>query len=90
MERVLENLQWQKCICYLDDVIIFGSDFLNNLRAVYSKLRSAKLKLKPTKCKFFQRQVSFLGHIATESGRFVILRGLGRFKIGHSQKPAKK
>ncbi|MEW8548166.1 MAG: pol polyprotein, partial [Candidatus Thiodiazotropha sp.] len=71
MERVLGNLQWVKCICYLDDVIIFGSDFkttLENLRAVFSRLRAAKLKLKPSKCKFFQRRVAFLGHVATESG----------------------
>lgn len=71
MERVLGNLQWQKCICYLDDVIIFGSDFqttLDNLRAVFSRLRDANLKLKPTKCKFFQREVAFLGHIASENG----------------------
>ena len=35
---------------------------------MFSKLRSAKSKHKPTKCKFFQRQVSFLGHIAMASG----------------------
>ena len=71
MERVLGNLQWVKCICYLDDVIIFGSTFdttLSNLRAVFSRLKAANLKLKPSKCKFFQRSVAFLGHIATEYG----------------------
>ncbi|MEW8547985.1 MAG: retropepsin-like aspartic protease/reverse transcriptase, partial [Candidatus Thiodiazotropha sp.] len=71
IETVLGSLRWEKCICYLDDVIIFGSDFqttLDNLRAVFSRLRKANLKLKPSKCKFFQRQVAFLGHIATESG----------------------
>ena len=71
IENVLGSLRWEKCICYLDDVIIFGSDFqttLDNLRAVFSRLRSANLKLKPSKCTFFQRQVAFLGHIATESG----------------------
>ena len=71
MESVLGTLQWQKCICYLDDVIIFGSDFkttLDNLRAVFSRLRDANLKLKPSKCKFFQKEVAFLGHMATERG----------------------
>ena len=56
MERVLGNLQWVKCICYLDDVIIFGSTFdttLSNLRAVFSRLKAANLKLKPSKCNFF-------------------------------------
>ena len=71
IESCLGSLRWEKCICYLDDVIIFGSDFqttLDNLRAVFSRFKQANLTLKPSKCKFFQRQVSFLGHIATESG----------------------
>ena len=71
VENVLGPLQWEKCICYLDDVIIFGSDFkttLDNLRAVFSRFRMAKLRLKTSKCKFFQREISFLGHIATENG----------------------
>ena len=71
MERVLGNLQWVKCICYLDDVIIFGSPFdttLSNLKAVFSRLKAANLKLKPSKCKFFQHSLAFLGHIPTEYG----------------------
>jgi hypothetical protein len=71
MERVLAGLQWSKCLCYVDDVIVYGQDFpstLSNLREVFLKLREAKLCLKPSKCKFFQKKVSFLGHIASEEG----------------------
>ena len=71
IERVVGHLQWEKCICYLDDVIIFGSDFkttLEKLRAVFSMFRAARLVLKASKCKFFQRRIAILGHIATENG----------------------
>lgn len=72
MECVLGNFQWQKCICYLDHVIIFSSDFkttVDNLRTVFSRLQTANSKLTPSKCKFFfQKEVAFLGHIATENG----------------------
>ena len=39
-----------------------------NLDNVFQRLREAHLKLKPKKCHFFLRQVSFLGHIVSEDG----------------------
>ena len=59
------------CLVYLDDIIIFGKSFeeqLAGLREVFSRIRSANLKLKPTKCSLFRRSVSFLGHIVSEQG----------------------
>jgi len=50
------------CLVYLDDIIIFGNSFeeqLARLREVFSRIRSAYLKLKPTKCSLFRRSVSF-------------------------------
>ena len=71
MELVLGGLKWTKCLCYLDDVIVFGADFdtaLQNLHDVFLCLRKANLKLKPKKCKLFQTMVRYLGHIVSESG----------------------
>ena len=71
MENVLRSLQWKKCLCYLDDVIVFGSDFestLLHLRKVFSRFREANLKLKPSKCKLFQKEVQYLGHIVSAQG----------------------
>jgi hypothetical protein len=71
MERVLGQLQWQICLCYLDDILIFSRSVvqhLEDLKVVFQKLRQAKLKLKPKKCHFFQKQVGFLGHIVSEDG----------------------
>ena len=71
MERVLGQLQWQICLCYLDDVLIFGKSVqqhLDRLEQVFQRLREAKLKLKPKKCHFFQVRVQFLGHIVSQDG----------------------
>ena len=60
MGQVLRGLQWEKCLVYLDDIIIHGHDFqtaLDNLRAVFDHIGAANLKLKPKKCNFFQKRV---------------------------------
>ena len=71
MERVLNGLQWERCLVYLDDVICFGKTFeeaSENLECVFSRLRAASLTLKPKKCNLFQRKVAFLGHVVSEAG----------------------
>ncbi|CAK9799160.1 Retrovirus-related Pol polyprotein from transposon 297 [Anthophora plagiata] len=71
MESVLRGLNWKVCLVYLDDVIIFGGHFaeeLARLRQVFSRLRRAGLLMSPRKCSFFCRQVRYLGHIVTETG----------------------
>jgi len=54
-----------------DDVEMFFrslEDHLTHLRQVMNKLRSANLKLKPSKCHFIRQSVEFLGHVITPSG----------------------
>ena len=71
MNLVLGGLNWTKCLCYLDDVIVFGTTFeiaLRNLRDVFEALRKANLKLKPKKCSLFQTEVSYLGHRVSKAG----------------------
>jgi len=71
MDCVLCGLSYLTCLVYLDDVIVFGRSFeeqLYRLDEVFARLRSAKLKLKPSKCSFFQRSVEFLGHVVSENG----------------------
>jgi hypothetical protein len=56
METVLSGLQWQVCLTYLDDIIVYGKTFeemLSNLEQVFQKLRSAELKLKARLCILF-------------------------------------
>ena len=71
MEFVLTGLQWSICLIYLDDVIIFSKNFDDHLRRmeeVFGRLREAGLKLKPQKCRFFQKEVTYLGHVVSENG----------------------
>ena len=71
MENVLNGLQWTECLVYMDDIISYSSTFdegLRRLANVFTRLRAANLKLKPSKCIFFQRQVKFLGHIVSSEG----------------------
>ena len=71
METVLSGLHWQKCLIYLDDIIIYGKTFnemISNLDTVLQRFEKAGLKLKPQKCQLFQKEVEFLGHVINEHG----------------------
>lgn len=71
MENVLRGLQWEECLVYIDDVIIFGKtveETLDRLEHVLDRLSHAGLKLKPSKCKLFKKKVEFLGHIVSPEG----------------------
>ncbi len=71
MENVLRGLQWEICLLYMDDIISpcsTISDGLIRLENIFKRLQQANLKLKPSKCIFFQKEVKFLGHIVSEAG----------------------
>ena len=71
VDLVLAGLQWTQCLVYIDDVVVVGRTFdedLQNLKAVFERLRQAGLKLKPSKCVFFQRSVQYLGYIVSTRG----------------------
>ena len=56
---------------YIDDILVYSrtlEDHLSHLQKVIARLRSANLKLKPSKCEFVQAEVEYLGHIITPSG----------------------
>jgi hypothetical protein len=43
-------------------------EWLCRLERIFIRLKEANLKLKPTKCYFFQKHVRFLRHIVSEDG----------------------
>ena len=68
---VLRNLQYDICLVYLDDIIIFSQTFddhLKHLNDVFSRLRSANIRLKPSKCSFACSEVEYLGHVVSRDG----------------------
>ena len=72
MELVLSGVLFERCLVYIDDVICFGKteeEALYNLRVVLQKFRDANLKLKPSKCSWFQDECTFLGHTVALRGR---------------------
>ena len=58
LSQVLAGLIPTSCMDYIDDVLVIGrtyAEHLKNMRAVLERLRSAGLKLKPSKCFIAQR-----------------------------------
>ena len=71
MELVLQGLQWETCLIYIDDIIVFSTDFdehMSRVRQVFSRLQAAGLKLRPEKCEMLQEEVTFLGHVVSATG----------------------
>lgn len=59
--------EFNKFVCvYLDDILVFSKDVADHtvhLQCVLEQLRKHQLYAKLEKCKFFQSEVAFLGHI---------------------------
>ena len=70
METCLGDLNLHWCIIYLDDIVMFKdlASHLERLEAVFQKLEEAGLKLKPSKCELFWRQLAYLGHVISAKG----------------------
>ena len=71
MEKVLFGLQWKICALYIDDVIVMSNTIeegIERLDVVLTRLASAGLKLKPSKCDLLKKSVTFLGHVVDEHG----------------------
>ena len=71
MESCLGDLNLNWCIIYLDDVVVYAptvKEHLKRLEGVFQKLKSAGLKLKPSKCELFNQSISYLGHVVSEEG----------------------
>ena len=71
MEKVLSGLQWEIAVLYIDDIVVFGNtveQHLDRLESIFSRLRKAGLKLKPSKCSLLKRKVEFLGHVVSARG----------------------
>ena len=71
MESCLGELNLSWCIIYIDYIIVFSQtpeEHLVRLQAVFDKLKTAGLKLKPSKCELFKKQINYLGHVVGQEG----------------------
>ena len=58
-------------IAYLDDIIIFSKtpqEHLSHICMVFKKFKSTNLSMKKSKCRFFSKEIQYLGHILSATG----------------------
>ena len=68
MERVLNRNLWEHCLCYLDDIIVFGTSFelaMENLKMEFVRVCKHGLQLQPKKYNLFKK-VLYLGGLLCE------------------------
>ena len=71
METCMGELNLKECLIFIDDVLIFSENFdehIRRLEACFERLSKHGLKLKPNKCEFFMRKVTYLGYEVSEEG----------------------
>lgn len=71
MASALRGLQWKYVLTYIDDLLVYSSTFsehIERLNLVFQRFREANLKLKPSKCFFLQKELTFLGHTISAKG----------------------
>ena len=68
---VLSGLKFEKCLVYLDDIIIYSKTFsqhLKDIEVVLDRLNSFDMTVKITKCEFAASSLEFLGHELDSEG----------------------
>lgn len=71
MTHVLEGINGEFAMAYLDDIVIFSNspaEHLEHLENIFRRLRKHGLKLKRSKCEFLKDQINYLGFIVGEQG----------------------
>lgn len=71
MDTILRGLKWEICMCYLDDIIIYGTTFSEHnqrLGIVLDRIQKAGLVLNSKKCHFAERQAIVLGFLVDKDG----------------------
>ena len=65
MQNCLGELNLTYALIYLDDIIVFSDTKEENVKwlvAVFERFKEHGLKLKPSKCHFFRKEINYLGH----------------------------
>ena len=71
MQRVFRDRLYQGVMVFVDDVLIYSETAEQHVELVEWVLRRLQEEgyyAHPDKCEFFQREVSFLGHVVSEKG----------------------
>jgi hypothetical protein len=71
MNKVFMEYLDKFVVVFIDDILIFSKnkeEHVEHLRLVLQKLREHKLYAKRSKCEFWLKEVSFLGHVVSNGG----------------------
>ena len=71
MNRVFKEQLDKSVVVFIDDILVYSSndkEHEEHLREVLQILRREKLYAKLSKCEFWLRSVSFLGHVISDKG----------------------
>jgi hypothetical protein len=74
MNKVFMEYLDKFVVVFIDDILIFSKneeEHDEHLRLVLQKLRENQLHARLSKCEFWLKEVSFLGHIISEGEIFV-------------------
>jgi Reverse transcriptase (RNA-dependent DNA polymerase) len=66
MDVILSSVKWKFCLVYLDDIIIYSPTFekhVEDLEFVLGLLERTGVSLRLGKFHFFQKNITYLGHI---------------------------
>lgn len=91
MEECLGDLRDNVCVPYLDDILVFSSDFeshIENVRKVLQRQQQCGIKLRPTKCDFFKREVCYVGRVVSEHGYSINPKDIAAVQALKTEKPA--
>ena len=71
MQNCLGELNLTYALIYLDDIVVFSdseAEHVKCLAAVFERFQEHGLKLKPSKCNFFRKEINYLGHRISADG----------------------
>ena len=71
MNKVFMEFLDKFVVVFIDDILVFSKteeELAEHLRLVLQKLREHKLYAKQSKCEFWLKEVTFLGHVVSNGG----------------------
>src|SRR6266540_7100285 len=71
MNKVLRQYIGKFVQVYLNNMIIYSNNLdehKRHIKAILEKIREANLKLKPSKCQWFQIKLKFVGYLVRRNG----------------------
>ena len=71
MQRVFRDRLYRGVMCFIDDILIYSrtvEEHAELVEWVLKRLTDEGYYAHPDKCEFFQKEVSFLGHVISERG----------------------